>query len=331
MKEKEHMARRPWRVLVALLIGFALVASACGDDDDTDTTSTGEPGTSGSGGGGVLQFTPYDAGGPLTKAALKSGDIQVALLFTSDADIKAENWVLLEDDKKLQPAENLIPAIRESISTPEIIAALDAVSEQLTTDELTELNRQQSQDKQDSDAIAEAWLADKGLVPYEGDAVTGSVTVGSTNFGEQEIVAELYAQVLESAGASVTKKFQLGNREIVAPALKNGEIDIYPEYVGSYTSFLDAAATVPTDTDEAVTQLAELAEPEGVVLGAPAPAEDKNGFVVTRATADEYSLTKVSDLANVTDRLVLGGPPECPERPYCAIGLQDVYGLTVES
>jgi osmoprotectant transport system substrate-binding protein len=331
MKENETMARRPLRVLVALLIGIALVASACGDDDDTDTTSSDTTADGSAASGGTLRFAPYDVGGPLTKAALKSGEIQVALLFTSDADIAVEDWVLLEDDKKLQPAENLIPAIRESVSTPEIQAALDAVSEELTTEELTELNRQQSQDKQDSDAIAEAWLADKGLVPYDGDAVTGSLTVGSTNFGEQEIVAELYAQVLESAGADVTKKFRLGAREIVAPALAKGDIDLYPEYVGSYTSFLDADATVPTDTDEAVTQLATLAEPEGVVFAAPAPAEDKNGFVVTRTTADKYSLTKVSDLSGVTDELVLGGPPECPERPYCAIGLQDIYGLTIEA
>src|SRR5215204_2350035 len=163
------MARRPLRVLVALLIGLALVASACGDDDDTSTT-----GDSGSGsGGGTLAFTPYDAGGPLTKAALKSGQIQVALLFTSDADIAVEDWVLLEDDKKLQPAENVIPAIRESVSKPEIVAALDAVSELLTTEELTELNRQQSQDKQDSDKIAKAWLTEKDLVPYSGDKVSG--------------------------------------------------------------------------------------------------------------------------------------------------------------
>jgi osmoprotectant transport system substrate-binding protein len=315
------MARRPLRVFVALLIGLALVASACGDDDD-DTEA---------GSGGTLRFTPYDAGGPLTKAALKSGDIQVALLFTSDADIAIENWVLLQDDKKLQPAENLIPAIRESVSTPEIQAALDAVSEQLTTEELTELNRQQSQDKQDSDAIAKAWLEDKGLVPYDGDAVTGSITVGSTNFGEQEIVAELYAQILESAGADVTKSFKLGNREVVAPALEKGDIDLYPEYIGSYTSFLDANATVPTDTDEAVTQLAALAKPKGVVLAAPAAAEDKNGFVVTKSTADKYSLSKVSDLTGVTDELVLGGPPECPQRPYCAVGLEQTYGLTIKS
>jgi osmoprotectant transport system substrate-binding protein len=328
------MARRPLRVLVALLIGLALVASACGDDDDTDTTSTGDTGsegTSGGAGGGTLRFTPYDVGGPLTKAALKSGEIQVAVLFTSDADIAVEDWVLLEDDKKLQPSDNVIPAIREDKATPEIIAALDAVSEQLTTEELTELNRQQSQDKQDSDAIAAAWLEEKGLVPYEGDAVTGSIRVGSTNFGEQEIVAELYAQVLESAGADVSKSLKLGNREIVAPALEKGDIDLYPEYTGTYTAYLDANATVPTDTDEAVAQLEELAKPKGIVFGAAAPAEDKNGFVVTRATADKYSLTKVSDLSNVSDELVLGGPPECPERPYCAIGLQETYGLTVKS
>jgi osmoprotectant transport system substrate-binding protein len=314
------MPRRPFRVLVALLIGLALVAAACGDDDDDASAS----------GGGTLRFTPYDVGGPLTKAALKSGEIQVALLFTSDADIASEGWVLLEDDKKLQPAENLIPAIRESVSTPEILAALDAVSEVLTTEELTELNRQQTQDKQDSDAIAAAWLEEKGLVPYDGDAVTGSITVGSTNFGEQEIVAELYAQILESAGADVTKSFKLGAREIVAPSLAKGEIDLYPEYVGTYTLFLDGTATVPTDTAEAVEQLADLAGAQGVVLGAPAPAEDKNGFVVTRTTADKYDLQKVSDLAGVPDELVLGGPPECPERPLCAIGLEQTYGLTVQ-
>jgi osmoprotectant transport system substrate-binding protein len=325
------MARRPLRVLVALLVGLALVASACGDDDDDTGTTSGSTGSGSDGGGGTLAFTPYDAGGPLTKAALKSGQIQVALLFTSDADIAIEDWVLLEDDKKLQPAENLIPAIRESVSTPEIVAALDSVSKELTTEELTELNRQQSQDKQDSDAIAKAWLADKKLVPYSGDKVTGSITLGSTNFGEQEIVAELYAQVLESAGAKVDKKLKLGAREAVAPALKAGDIDLYPEYVGSYTSYLKADATVPTDTDEAVDQLAALAEPEGVVFGAPAPAEDKNGFVVTRSTADKYKLTKVSDLAGVPDELGFGGPPECPERPYCALGLEQTYGLTVKS
>src|SRR5690606_13546484 len=124
----------------------------------------------------------------------------------------------------------------------EIKAALNAVSEKLTTEELTEMNRQQGVDKQDSDAIAQAWLEENDLVPYDGDKVSGSITIGSTNFGEQEIVAELYAQVLESAGADVSRKFKLGNREVVAPALENGDIDLYPEYIGTYTLFLDGEA-----------------------------------------------------------------------------------------
>ena len=240
-------------------------------------------------------------------------------------------WVLLEDDKKLQPAENLLPAIRKSADSTDLRAALDAVSKPLTTAELTELNRQQSQDKSDSAAIAKAWLAKNKLVPYTRAKLTGTFKVGSTNFGEQEIVAELYSQVIESAGAKVDRKFKLGNREVVAPALEKGDIDLYPEYVGSYTTFLNKDATVPTDVAAAVTQLATLAQAKGVVLGAAAPAEDKNGFVVTSATATKYKLVKTSDLAKVKDTLTLGGPPECPQRPYCAIGLQNTYGLTIKS
>jgi osmoprotectant transport system substrate-binding protein len=332
---------------VGVAMVLALGAGACGDDGDAKSaTSTGTTGTSSAAtgtasgsssgstaaaGSATLNFKALDAGGPLTKAALTKGDVQVALVFTSDADIAVNKWVLLEDDKKLQPAENLIPAIRKSVDSADLRAALDAVSKPLTTAELTELNRQQSQDKSDSAAIAKAWLAKTKLVPYAGAKLTGSFKVGSTNFGEQEIVAELYAQVLESAGAKVERKFKLGSREVVAPALEKGDIDLYPEYVGSYTSFLNKDATVPTDVTAAVTQLATLAAAKNVVLGAAAPAEDKNGFVVTSATANKYGLRKTSDLATVKDTLTLGGPPECPQRPYCAIGLQKTYGLAIKS
>jgi osmoprotectant transport system substrate-binding protein len=350
-----------WLRLLAVPIALGLLLAACGDSDEDDagssettaapdttapseTTSAPEttggaestaPETTGGGGAagevaGELDFRPLDVGGPLTKDALRAGDIDVALLFTTDADIAAENWVVLEDDQGLQQIENLIPAIRTEVLDDAVAAALNAVSAPLTTEELTELNRQAGQDLVPVPEVAETWLTDNGLLPYEGDPVDGDLTVGSTNFQEQEIVAEMYAQVLEAAGASVTRTFQIGAREVVAPALEAGEIDLYPEYIGSYTVFL-GTETVPGDPAEAAAQLLGLTEPLGITVLEPAPAQDQNGFVVTQETADSFSLGTVSDLASVPEVLVLGGPPECPERPFCAIGLEEVYGLTVNT
>jgi osmoprotectant transport system substrate-binding protein len=318
------MIRRRIASSIALVAIAALSLSACGDDSGSSSSAT--TGAT----GGVLTFKPLDAGGKLTKDALTKGDIQLGLIFTSDADIAVNKWVLLDDDMKLQQIENLTPAIRTSVKTDAIAKALNAVSKPLTTAELTELNRQQSQDKKDSDAIAKAWLTTQKLLPYTGDKVTGTVKVGSTNFGEQEIVAEMYAQVLESAGAKVERKFKLGSREVVEPALEKGDIDVYPEYLGTYTLFLDKNATVLSDPVKAVAALNKLANPKGVSLLDPAPAEDRNGFVVTKATADKYKLVKMSDLKTVTDTLTFGGPPECLQRDFCAIGLAKTYGLTIK-
>lgn len=313
----------------AAAVPFALLAASCGGDD-ADSDSAAPPTTAEEGaatGGATFTFTPLDAGGRLTKAALQNGDIQVALLLSSDADIAVNDWVELEDDKNLQQIENVVPAIRSDALTPAIGEALDAVSERLTTEELIAMNAQNSVDLEEPADIAEEWLADQDLVPYDGDAVTGQIVIGSTNFAEQEIVAELYSQVLEAAGADVERRFQLGSREVVAPALESGEIDLYPEYLGTYLNFVDAQATVPSDPEEAAAALNELLEPMGLEVLTPAPAEDRNTFVVTRETADKYDLSTVSDLADVNEELVLGGPPECPERPFCLVGLKDTYGL----
>jgi osmoprotectant transport system substrate-binding protein len=157
----------------------------------------------------------------------------------------------------------------------------------------------------------------------------GAVIVGSTNFDEQEIVASMYAAVLEDAGYDVERRFQLGAREIVLPALENGDIDLYPEYVGTALEFLNGGAgEASPDTDETTERLRELFAEKDVEVLEPAPAEDKNGLVVTPETADEHGLTTVSDLEPVAGDLVFGGPPECPERPLCLQGYEDVYGLS---
>ncbi|HEU5112447.1 MAG TPA: ABC transporter substrate-binding protein [Acidimicrobiia bacterium] len=155
----------------------------------------------------------------------------------------------------------------------------------------------------------------------EGDPIR----IASFNFNESVIVAEIYAQGLEANGYTVERQLNLGNREVVKPALEGGDIDLVPEYTGSVGGFLEVEQSADEDTmwESARTAFEEL----GVTLLAYSPAQDKNAYVVTGETAEEFGLTTVSDLQPVAGELVFGGPPECPERPLCLPGLQEVYGL----
>ena len=154
------------------------------------------------------------------------------------------------------------------------------------------------------------------------------VTVGSTNFSEQIIVATLYARCLEAAGYHVQLRSNLGPREVVEPALERGEIDLYPEYLNSAIRFLSGDTQSATDDPIASAAiLRRLLEPRGIAVLQPAPATDQNGFAVTRATADRYNLRRLSDLQPVAPQLVFGAGTECDERALCLVGLRDVYGL----
>ena len=153
-----------------------------------------------------------------------------------------------------------------------------------------------------------------------------SITVGADDFPESEIVAEMYAQVLENAGYTVSREFGT-TRETRIPAMEDGDIDVAPEYLATLLLFIDRDATAPSDAQETATALEPLLEERGLRTLEPAPAVDTNAFVVTQDTADEHGLTAVSDLQPVAGDLTLGGPPECPERPFCIPGLQEVYGI----
>ncbi len=157
------------------------------------------------------------------------------------------------------------------------------------------------------------------------DADGPTIVVATFNFGESLILGEIYAQVLEAEGYAVEKNLGLGSREVVKPALESGEIGLVPEYTGSLGNFL---GVTPTADEQSTWQAVKDAfEANGVTLLAYAPAQDKNGFVVTGDTAASLGLSKVSDLAPVAADLVFGGPPECPERLNCLPGLESVYGL----
>ena len=165
--------------------------------------------------------------------------------------------------------------------------------------------------------------------PCEGGTPSAEpITVGSTNFSEQIIISTLYGRCLEAAKYRVQVRINLGPREVVAPLLERGEIDLYPEYLNSAILFLSNQSQSATDDPiESAAILRRLLEPRGVAVLQPAPATDQNGFAVTRATADRFNLRRLSDLQPVARQLVLGAGTECDERPLCLVGLREVYGL----
>jgi len=132
---------------------------------------------------------------------------------------------------------------------------------------------------------------------------------------------------MEAAGYPVERSFNLGSREVVNPALKSGEIDLLVEYTGTLLTFEGGTAT--TDSQETWDSLAAVYSDTDLTVANYTPAQDKNGIVVTAAFAADNGVAKTSDLAAMNGTLVFGGPPECPQREFCLIGLTDadVYGL----
>lgn len=246
------------------------------------------------------EFKPLDVAGPLTVEALKNGDIQVGMLLSSDPAYATNGFVLLQDDKSLQLADNLVPILQKSIvdADPNAATLLNSVSAKITQGELTGLNKAVSVDGKTSAEAATQWLTDNGFLPGAGGTGKGNVTVGSTNFYEQEVLAEVYAQVLEANGYTVERKYQLGAREVVFPALEKGDIDVLVEYAATALEYVNkGAGEATTDAAATVAKLNERLAPLGLVALDPAPATDQNGFAVTSDTASQYSLTNISDLA----------------------------------
>ena len=158
-----------------------------------------------------------------------------------------------------------------------------------------------------------------------------TIKIGSFNFAESILLGELYAQALEANGYTIERKFNLGNRAIVFPALDKGDIDVVPEYLATVLRFVDKDAKGSSDPKEAAKQLQDAVKAKNLTVLDFAQAVDENAFVVTKATADKYKLKKTSDIAaNAQGQLVLGGPPECPQRPFCKLGLEGTYGIKLK-
>ncbi|MFY1696489.1 MULTISPECIES: glycine betaine ABC transporter substrate-binding protein [unclassified Solwaraspora] len=249
------------------------------------------------------------------------------------APVAGDQLVVLDDDQNLQNTDNIVPAINADAASPQVIAALDKVSAALDTEKLIGLNRAVDVDRQTPQAAAEEFAAAEGLADGIETGPGGELTVGAANFSESEILGELYKIALTAAGYEVTVQ-QIGNRELYEPALETGEIQVVPEYAATLADFINgkvegenAPAISSTDLTETMAGLRRVGEQVNIVFGEPSAAQNQNAFAVTSAFAEEYGVRTLSELAEKCsgEATVLGGPPECPQRPKCQQGLVEVY------
>jgi osmoprotectant transport system substrate-binding protein len=157
------------------------------------------------------------------------------------------------------------------------------------------------------------------------EAAKAPIKIGSDNFYESKLVAEIYAQVLENAGYTVERKFGLGSRQERIPAMDSGQVDLVPEYVGSGLGFYDKTK-ISGDGQKNADALQAALTSKNITVLAIAPGTDTNAFAVRADTASSLSLAKMSDLAAHQDQLKWGLPSDCDTNPLCAGALKD-YGI----
>jgi osmoprotectant transport system substrate-binding protein len=321
------LRHRPWALLLAVLAAMSLLAAACGDDDDADS-SGGDGGsdidvTELSLGGppdcptnpGCLpgleevygidlseNFVELDGGGPLTVEALNGGEVDIAVLFSTNPVVSENQWVVLADPDGLVKADNIIPVMSQELvdAYPDLEATSDEISGALNTETLTELNRLVDVELLDAEDVAATFLENEGLLDVDTEAPEGgpTITLGAQDFTESYVLAQVYGQALEARGYPVEYQDLGGYREIVFASFESGDINYTLEYAASALEFLNEFAGEATaDADETSELLRGYLEPLGLVAAAPSDAVDQNIFVVTQATSDELDLTSLADLA----------------------------------
>jgi len=160
----------------------------------------------------------------------------------------------------------------------------------------------------------------------QGSSGSDTIVVGSQGYYSNEIIAEIYAQALESAGYQVERRYQIGQRDAYLPELESGAVTVFPEYTGNLLQYY-SPDTMATQADEVYSEL-QGALPEGLSALAMSPATDQDSYNVTAEFAASNNLVSIGDLAGLNG-LILGGNPELEERPYGPKGLMETYGVTV--
>jgi osmoprotectant transport system substrate-binding protein len=157
-------------------------------------------------------------------------------------------------------------------------------------------------------------------------AAGGSITVGSADFSESQVLGEIYAGAIKAKGITVTTKPNIGSRDVYIKALQDGSIDIVPEYTGSLLTFLKG--TAPSQDPDAVYTALKATLPPTLVVFDKSTAQDKNSIVVTKDTQSKYSLKSIADLTAHQADITVAAPPEFQTRQQGLVGLKSEYGFT---
>jgi osmoprotectant transport system substrate-binding protein len=188
-------------------------------------------------------------------------------------------------------------------------------------------------------ALVGACAGDDALSGDAGDggesSSGGKVVIGGQNYAEMQVMSEMYKALLEDAGYDVTLKL-VESRDVYAPEMQKGNVDISADYLSSMTEYLNAQTNGPdaemvasNDPDATVEELRKLAEPTGIEPLEPAEAQDANAFAVTKEFAEENDVKSLSDLAAVGEPITLAAAEDCSERDDCELGLEETYGLKI--
>jgi osmoprotectant transport system substrate-binding protein len=154
-----------------------------------------------------------------------------------------------------------------------------------------------------------------------------SIVVGSGDFPESEIVAEIYAEALQANGFDIGRRMGIGSRETYIPALKDHSIDLVPEYIGNLLLYF-APDSMATMLDDVELQLYKKL-PGDLSILTPSPASDTDTVTVTSGTAGAWNLKTIADLAAHSPGVRFGAPSAFENRPSGLPGLRQKYGLNI--
>jgi osmoprotectant transport system substrate-binding protein len=171
-----------------------------------------------------------------------------------------------------------------------------------------------------NDPLAESSAEPSGAA----SSSAGEIVVGSADFTESKILAEIYSQALKAKGVQSSTKLGIGSREIYIKALQDQSISVVPEYTGNLLTNFDANATATTA--EEVEKALPEALPSGLKVLSSSAAVNQDVYVVTKEYAEKNGIASLEDLKKIASGATLGGPPELEKRAYGPPGLEKIYG-----